>query len=141
MWVEVFNVEKSGSVDEADENSTVILAWHGKGAGTNPRVNQRNLRRRLYVGGLTAFALTIFPTQDGSRSSAKADFHRGKPGGGVFFKLDGLLSPPENINRLEIPLQDLAGFTLEPMLNHSRIDLTKIGVMLEISVLKLLQTR
>jgi hypothetical protein len=37
MWVEVFNVEQCRIVDEAGENSTVILKRPGKGAGTNPQ--------------------------------------------------------------------------------------------------------
>ena len=83
----------------------------------------------------------MFPTQDGNKSSAEAFIHRGKPGGGGFFKPNELNSAPENINRLEIALQDLAGFALKPFLDHSPVDLTEIGVMLEISILKLLQTR
>ena len=52
-----------------------------------------------------------------------------------------LQSPPKNINRLEIAFQDLAGFALEPILDNRGIDLSKIGMMLEISILKFLQTR
>ena len=63
----------------------------------------------------------MFPTQDGNRSSAEAFIHRGKPGGGGFFKPNELNSAPENINRLEIALQDIAGFALEPILDRPQV--------------------
>ena len=146
MWVEVINVEQSCSVEEAGENSTVIPKRLEKGAGTNSQASEeifatdftsvvsRPLHYRRFQPKRTM-------KQEDNESSAEAFIHRGKPGGGGFFKPNELNSAPENINRLEIALQDIAGFALEPILDDSRIDLTEIGVMLEISVLKLLQTR
>ena len=46
MWVEVFNVEQFRIVDEAGENSTVIPAQPGKGAGTSPTASEE-----IFVSG------------------------------------------------------------------------------------------
>ena len=42
MWVEVINVEKCCSVDEPNENSTVIPQRPEKGAGTNRQASEKS---------------------------------------------------------------------------------------------------
>ena len=45
------------------------------------------------------------------------------------------LGVTEYVNRVELATQNFVGTALQPVLKDGRIDLSKIGVMLEISVL------
>jgi hypothetical protein len=66
-----------------------MFANRRKSSAFNSSPHRSELRHRVYPGGLGPFALLIVAAELGIWSSAKACFHRGKPGGGVWLGICG----------------------------------------------------